>query len=212
MRSALLDLVQQGAASPRLLQDVALVERLRTWNLDGFDDRLAKLTADLPAPDAALAELLTQRREHFRAATSPFDATRGQALFKQHCAACHQLGGEGAKIGPQLDGVGLRGTDRLFEDILDPNRNVDAAFRTSILVLTDGRSLSGLVRREEGATLVLANTEGKEFSVPTAEIELRKDSPLSLMPTQVVEKLPADDLGCLIQYLLTTRTPPVASP
>jgi putative heme-binding domain-containing protein len=216
---ALLDLVQQGAASPRLLQDAALVVQLRAQNLPDLDARLAALTADLPDFDAALATLLAERREQYhRAARSlkatgseargaegasgPRDAARGQALFRQHCAACHQIGGEGAKIGPQLDGIGIRGPDRLLEDILDPHRNVDAAFRTTILVLRDGQVRTGLVRREEGATLVLADQQGKEFAVPASDIELRKDSPLSLMPSQMAEKLPADDLTSLVQFLL----------
>ena len=161
----LLTLAEQGVASPRLLQDAALVERLRTFNLDNFDKRLAKLTADLPTPDAALNQLLAERRRQFRNSAAEHDAMRGQAVFKQHCAACHQIGGEGSKIGPQLDGVGLRGPDRLLEDILDPNRNVDAAFKSTVLVLTDGRVLTGLLRREEGATLVLADNQGKEFTI-----------------------------------------------
>ncbi|MFV0444107.1 MAG: PVC-type heme-binding CxxCH protein [Planctomycetaceae bacterium] len=202
----LLTVVEQGAASPRLLQDAALVERLRTWNLDEFETRLAKLTADLPAADAALAELLDHRRRRYLRMSNHADAARGRAVFKQHCAGCHRIGNEGAKIGPQLDGIGVRGFDRLLEDILDPNRNVDVAFRTSVLVLKDGRIVTGLIRREDGATLVLADTQGKEFSVPVADIDQRRDSALSLMPAQLGEKVPAEDLIHLLQYLLSTRT------
>ncbi|MEZ6067668.1 MAG: c-type cytochrome [Planctomycetaceae bacterium] len=190
------------------MQDVAIVERLRTWSLDDFDARFAALTADLPEPDAAIAELLTRRRELFRQTASLHDPARGQEVFKQHCAACHQIGGAGAKIGPQLDGVGIRGADRLLEDILDPNRNVDAAFKTTALVMEDGRVLTGLIRREEGATLVLANAEGKEFTVATSDIDQRKDSRLSLMPAQLVEKISPESLGDLIVFLLQSSAPP----
>ena len=38
-------------------------------------------------------------------------------------------------VGPQLDGVGTRGLERLIEDVLDPNRNVDPAFRASHVTL-----------------------------------------------------------------------------
>ena len=58
------------------------------------------------------------------------------------------------QIGPQLDGIGIRGLDRLLEDTLDPNRNVDQAFRATTLVLKNGQILSGLVLREEGAIVV----------------------------------------------------------
>lgn len=201
----LLALIEQGAASPRLLQDAALAERLRSHPLPNVAETIARLTQDLPAADAALRQLLTERSEAIRASSTGLDAARGAAVFKQHCAACHQFQGTGEKIGPQLDGVGVRGLDRLLEDVLDPNRNVDAAFRTTILVLADGQVLTGLVRREEGATLVLADAKGQEFAVPLAEIETRRLSPLSLMPANFAETIPPADLEQLVRYLGTAR-------
>ena len=106
----------------------------------------AGLTAKLPPANAVLDALIVDRRRGFaRAATS---AERGLTVFTKHCATCHQLEGKGSLVGPQLDGIGNRGLDRLLEDLLDPNRNVDVAFRTTTLRLIDGRVLSGLVRRE----------------------------------------------------------------
>ena len=46
--------------------------------------------------------------------------------------------GSGGLVGPQLDGIGNRGLERLVEDVLDPNRNVDRAFRTHLLTLKNG--------------------------------------------------------------------------
>ena len=80
---------------------------------------------------------------------------------------CHTLASKGAKVGPQLDGVGIRGLDRLLEDVLDPNRNVDQNFRLTILNLKDGRVVRGLLLREEGEVYVMADDKGKE--VPGAE-------------------------------------------
>lgn len=199
----LLALVERGAASPRLLQDAGLAERLQSLPLPDVAASIARLTQDLPAPDAALRKLIAERAATIRSSAAALDPARGAALFKQHCGACHQFQGTGEKIGPQLDGVGVRGLDRLLEDVLDPNRNVDAAFRTTILVLADGQVVTGLVRREEGATLILADQQGKEFAVAAADVELRRESPLSLMPSQAAEKLPPEDLSQLMQYLLS---------
>ena len=80
---------------------------------------------------------------------------------------CHTLASKGAKVGPQLDGVGIRGLDRLLEDVLDPNRNVDQNFRMTILNLKDGKVVRGLLLREEGEVYVMADDKGKE--VPRAE-------------------------------------------
>ena len=53
-----------------------------------------------------------------------------------------------------------------LEDIPDPNRNVDAAFRSTMFVLNDDDVVSGLFRREEGEKVIYAEATGKELSVP----------------------------------------------
>jgi hypothetical protein len=73
------------------------------------------------------------------------------------------------------------------------------------VVLDSGEVLTGLVRREEGETLVLADQKGKEFRVALGDIETRKDSQLSLMPANVGETLPAEDLSHLLRFLLESR-------
>ncbi len=199
---ALLRLVSQGKASAQLLTRVDLVERLKSLNLSGLEERLADLTRNLPPANEQVAALIEQRRSAIEqlAVSEP---QAGLALFKKHCAACHQFKGEGNKIGPQLDGVANRGVDRLLEDILDPNRNIDAAFRTSTLAMTSGQVLTGLKRRAEGATLVFANNEGKEFTVNSADIEEQRESPLSLMPANIAEQISAQDFAQLVRFLLT---------
>ncbi|NNJ27619.1 hypothetical protein LzC2_37260 [Planctomycetes bacterium LzC2] len=168
-------------------------------------ERATSLTADLPAEDAALDALLAERAAAFDPAAA--SAERGAALFKPQCAACHAIGGVGGSIAPQLDGVGVRGVERLCEDVLAPNRNVDAAFRTVLLVLEDGRVLTGLPRRTEGETLILADAEGKEFAVPAETVLDRADSPLSLMPSNVGETLTPAQFTDLLAYLLDQREP-----
>jgi putative heme-binding domain-containing protein len=167
------------------------------------------ITAKLPPANAVLDALITDRRRAFNRATTNTD--RGQAVLTKHCAACHQLEGKGTVLGPQLDGIGNRGIDRLMEDILDPNRNVDVAFRTTTLRLTDGRVVSGLIRREEASQLILADPQGKEFSVAKGEIDAQQKTDLSLMPANVSEIIPAEEFFDLIGYLLTKRVAPKAT-
>jgi putative heme-binding domain-containing protein len=129
----------------------------------------------------------------------------GAKVFETHCAACHQLGGKGARIGPQLDGIAARGVDRLLEDVLDPSRNVDLAFRLTTLALRDGRLVSGLFVKEEGAVLVLADAQGKELRVPAESVEERAVAPLSPMPANFAEQIPEADFYRLIAFLLSQR-------
>src|SRR5262249_6464872 len=111
----LLEAITAGKASPRLLQERAVEIRLQGVNLPGLKQKMADLTRGLPPADKRVQELLKQRRTGFLQAKT--DPVAGMKVFEKHCANCHQLGNKGAKIGPQLDGVGIRGLDRLLEDI-----------------------------------------------------------------------------------------------
>jgi putative heme-binding domain-containing protein len=199
----LLEAVAAGKASARLLQERAIGLRLERLQLPHWKDRLARLTRDLPPADQRYTELLNRRRAGFAAART--DLALGSKVFEKNCATCHQLANKGAKIGPQLDGVGIRGFDRLLEDIVDPNRNVDQAFRATTLSLKNGQLVTGLVLREEGQVLVLADSQGKEVRVPKDSVEERTVSQLSPMPANLVDQIPEADFYHLLAYLLAQR-------
>lgn len=203
---ALLEAITQGKASPRLLQLPPVTARLKTARIPDLDARLAKLTEGLPPAHQAIQEQLQARLDRFKDAQP--NATKGAGIFTKTCATCHQLAGQGAKVGPQLDGIGIRGPERLVEDILDPNRNVDQAFRATTLALDDGRVLTGLVLREEGELVILADAEGKEQPIPKSSIEERSVAPLSPMPANIAEQLSEPDFQALLAYLLTQRQKP----
>jgi putative heme-binding domain-containing protein len=200
---ALLAEVAAGRATPRILQERAVQERLRGASIADLETRLKTLTANLPTADERINQLIAARRDGFHKAAA--NLAPGGGGFTKHCAACHRVAGEGAKIGPDLDGVGLRGADRLLEDVLDPSRNVDQAFRSTLLHTNDGRSLSGLVLRQEGAVLVLADSQGKEVRIGLDNIDERAISPLSPMPANVADLVPESDFYHLLAFLLSQR-------
>jgi putative heme-binding domain-containing protein len=199
----LLEAVASGKASARLLQERPVEVRLHAAQVPDLKARLAKLTEGLPPADQRLQELFARRREGFGKAKP--DANQGARVFEKHCANCHQIANKGAKVGPQLDGIGIRGLDRLLEDILDPNRNVDQAFRATTLGLKNGQTVTGLVLKEEGEVLVLADAQGKEVRVPKNTIEERSVSQLSPMPANLADQIGEADFYNLLSYLLTQR-------
>jgi putative heme-binding domain-containing protein len=201
--TVLLDAVRKGIAPARILQEKQVLDRLRASRVPNLDAELAELTKNLPPADQKLADLIKQRSKTFAAAKP--DRELGAKLFVKHCGACHQVGGMGGKVGPQLDGIGVRGLERLLEDTLDPNRNVDAAFRARVLTLADGRSLTGLMQRVDGEVLVFADTEGKEVRIPLKDIEKNRETTLSPMPANFGETIPEADFRHLMGYLLGLR-------
>jgi putative heme-binding domain-containing protein len=198
--------LESGAISPRVLYRNSVSTRLKNSRPTDWEARLKKLTAKLPPPDDARNKLIADRRAGYSIA--PGQPAAGKLVFTKNCAACHKIGTEGVVIGPQLDGIGQRGLERLCEDILDPNRNVDGAFRSSMFTLKDGDIVSGLFRREEGETVVLAESTGKEITVAKKDIAERRESEVSLMPENFGELLSAEDFNHLMAYLLSNRAQP----
>ncbi|MBY0526898.1 MAG: HEAT repeat domain-containing protein [Gemmataceae bacterium] len=199
----LLEAVTAGKASARLLLDRGVEARLNQAKVPNLKERVAKLTRGLPTADQKMEELMKKRRTGFASAKT--DAELGMKVFEKNCAACHQISGKGAKVGPQLDGVGIRGVDRLLEDVFDPNRNVDQAFRSTTLALTNGQIVQGLVLREEGEVIIVADAQGKEVRVPKKMIEERTVSQLSPMPANLVDQISEEDFYHLMAYLLAQR-------
>lgn len=197
---ALLNAIAEGKASARLLQEPPVALQLGARNLPGLSERMAALLKDLPPADARLRDLVKHRRGSF--ASAPRDASRGAAVFEKNCMVCHQLGGKGQRVGPQLDGIGSRGIDRLLEDVLDPNRNVDQAFRVTNVAQKNGQLVSGLLLKEEGEILVFADAQGKEVRVPKDEVEERTTSQLSPMPANLSDQISEPEFFDLIAYLL----------
>jgi putative heme-binding domain-containing protein len=201
---ALLNAVSDGKASPRLLQNRILKTRLAAAHPADLDQRIAKLTKGLPPADAERQTIIDKRAAAFNLAMA--SAAKGAEIFHKNCMICHAIAGKGASVGPNLDGIGNRGVPRVVEDILDPSRNVDKAFRVTLFTLNDGDIESGLYRREEGAMVVVAGPNGKETFIPKKDIAERRESELSLMPDNFSDILAPKDFNDLLAFLVSKGT------
>ncbi|HEX7859536.1 MAG TPA: PVC-type heme-binding CxxCH protein [Verrucomicrobiae bacterium] len=202
----LLAMVEKRQASPQVLLDRSVQDKFKALNSPATSEKLAKLTENLEAPSEAVQKQIEQLRTKYQA-TKTASSLAGAEVFTKNCAICHQIDGTGALIGPQLDGIGGRGLERLLEDTLDPNRNVDVNFRTQIVVLKDGDVVTGLFRREEGELLILADSTGKEITVPKNQIESRRESETSLMPSNFGDIIPEKEFHDLLAFLLSKAIP-----
>ncbi|KAA5540925.1 c-type cytochrome [Roseiconus nitratireducens] len=197
----LLGLVEAGKASPRLLTDPSLRGRLESLASDPQRQRLNRLVEDLPDENQALIAVMAQRKASYLG--QPGEVSAGQQLFTKHCAVCHQVAGQGTAVGPNLDGVGNRGLDRVIEDVMIPNRNIDAAFRASIVLTDEGSVVSGLVKRTDGAQLVVVDQTGKEINIPSDQIVEQKSVRTSPMPANFHETFDENQARDLLAYLLS---------
>ncbi len=156
-----------------------------------------------PEQRKQLDTLIAARAAAF--AKSKPDLETGANVFKMNCAACHQIKGEGGLIGPQLDGIGTRGPERLCEDILDPNRNVDAHFHLHTFTLKDGTVTAGFLKAELGEIKLLADATGKEHRLSKKDITKSEVTPMSLMPPTFGQTMDEATFNDLLGYLLNEQ-------
>jgi len=128
------------------------------------------------------------------------DLTSGKQLFTKHCASCHQLFGEGGKIGPDITGAQRHNLDYMLENIVDPSAAVAKDYQMETIVTEDGRVLNGLVTTENDDTLTL-QTLNERLVFPLYEIEERAKSSLSIMPEGLLEPLNESQIRDLLGYL-----------
>ncbi len=197
--AALLSLVENGKAPARLLRLASVADALAK-RPQPLRERVAALTKDLPPEDARLDAVIAARAEAYRVA-KPY-AAKGKAVFLAQCAVCHKYRNEGGNVAPNLDGVVARGPHRLVEDILDPSRNIDGAFRQIIIETKDGQAFSGVNFRESPESLTVTDATGKDVTIARANVKMQTVSRLSLMPPAFEQTIPAEDFNNLLGFLL----------
>jgi putative heme-binding domain-containing protein len=129
------------------------------------------------------------------------EMANGQKLFVKHCANCHTLFGEGAKVGPDLTSADRKNRDALLINILDPSGTIRPEYVSQTALLTDGRVLTGLVSESGSGQLTFVDAKNQKITVARDEIEEIRPAEQSLMPERLLETLTPQELRDLFRYL-----------
>jgi putative heme-binding domain-containing protein len=195
--------VRNGSFTSRTLVDPHVEERILLNISAKQQQEYNSLIANVEPISTERQALIEERLKAFSAFTaSTAQLDSGARLFNANCNACHQKYTTSG-IGPQLHGIGKRGADAIGEKIIDPNRNISEAFRNYSIKLKDGKVLTGLYRREQGAVVIFGDLNGKEFSVAKKDIAEQKPSRYTIMPDHFGTTLSQKEFNMLLAYLLT---------
>lgn len=191
--------------------DAFLLRQIQLLGDDKLASRVAKLWPDrrLLSGDK-LDEIKRLRNQLSERTLAAADQTNGRNIYSQTCGQCHKLFGEGGAIGPELTGAQRHSLDYWLENMVDPSAAVPEQYRMSIVVLDDGRVLSGLVRNENERVVAL-QTPTERRLIDRSSIESIQPSPLSMMPEGQLGKLSDTDLRDLIGYLMSSPAPRAAA-
>jgi putative heme-binding domain-containing protein len=135
------------------------------------------------------------------------NAANGKPLFTKHCATCHQLFGEGNKVGPDLSGADRKSLEVLLANVIDPSSVVRQEFRAYIAVTNDGRIFTGLLAESSPETVSILDAKNNRTLLRRDELDELKPSDVSLMPEQVIDTLTDQELRDLFAYVMSDNRP-----
>jgi len=144
--------------------------------------------------------------------SGPRNFERGREMFAiATCFKCHRFDGQGGIIGPDLTGVGKRFTpEYVLESLIEPSKAISDQYQATTFVTDDGRTVIGKVANLNGDRLMVVTNmlEPGDFTpVNVNRIEEQFPSPLSMMPTGLLDTLSRDEILDLIAYLRSGGDP-----
>ena len=198
----LFDAIEKEAV-PRTDVHAYHVQQLLGFKDESLSKRITSVWGEIRATAKDKQELIAKHKTELTAARlKSADLSNGRRLFTKTCAACHVLFGEGGKIGPDITGSNRANLDYILENVLDPSAIVGKDYRMTVLALTDGRVVQGLIQKETDSAVTI-RTINDTVVVAKSDIDERKLSELSLMPEGQLNQLTPDERRDLIAYLGT---------
>jgi putative membrane-bound dehydrogenase-like protein len=133
------------------------------------------------------------------------DALRGREVFRQNCATCHQVGGVGVRVGPDISDTRTKTAEMLLRDILNPNAAIDSNYVSYTVQTKSGKEISGLIVSESAASVTLQRAEAQTETVLRQDIEEMRSSGVSLMPEGLEKTITKDQMADLLAFLKNWR-------
>jgi len=136
-----------------------------------------------------------------KARTLAGDVAHGQEIFKKQCANCHKHQNIGTEFGPKLSALQDKSVSFLFPAILDPNRSVDARYRSWTAVTKQGKQVVGMIAEETATSITIAQADGRKITILRNDLEFLKSSTLSFMPEGLEKDITPQDLADVMSFI-----------
>ncbi len=129
------------------------------------------------------------------------DRKHGAEIFERTCAVCHQMQGVGAKVGPDLSGIGQHARETLLVDILDPSRQVLPDFVAYNATTQAGDTYTGFIANESATTATLRRANEPDITLKRSDLKEFSTIGKSLMPDGLEAGMSEQDFADLIEFL-----------
>lgn len=122
------------------------------------------------------------------------------------CSSCHRMNGEGGASGPDLSNINTRfSLGDISSAILSPSEEVSDQYNFTLFTLKDGSIVTGRILKETEEEIEVFQSPYDmtyKTSIPTNDIVSQEVSPLSPMPSNLLDPLNPQEVRDLLVYLL----------
>lgn len=186
-----------------------LVRQMRNLKNDEIDAQIVAVWGVVRDTPEEKAKLIAHYKQVVSSQpTNPDDLPLGRAMFAKTCQQCHTLFGVGGKIGPELTGSNRADLNYLLSNVLDPSAVMAREYIPIVILTTEGRVITGLVREETKSAITIV-TANETVVVPRDEIEEQKLADKSMMPDDLLKPLSETEVRALVAYLASAKQTPV---
>ena len=177
------------------------VRQLNTLNDPQIDQALERIWGKAVKSSEEQKQQINQLNETFSEAPLwAYKAREGRKHFELLCMNCHQVKGQGVRIGPDLTGSGSNGSKYFIENIIDPNAVIGLDYQMSIIETKDDEIMSGIIEEETDSSVTI-RTLTDRVVVARSEIESLDTSEQSMMPTGLLDTLNDREIVELLKFL-----------
>jgi putative heme-binding domain-containing protein len=121
------------------------------------------------------------------------------------CTTCHQIGGAGGQIGPDLSGAGAMGLEAVLRNILTPNAAMEPGYRIYRVELKNGELVDAFLVSEEPRALVVRQPGLPDRRIPRVDVSRASFIRRSLMPEGLLDGLSDAQAADLLSYLMSLK-------
>ena len=177
-----------------------MVQQIQRLNSEPLMNLVAQVWGNVRGLDEDKQKAVAKIRTLVEKESKDLDPMAGKVVFTKICGQCHVLFGEGGKIGPELTGSNRRDVNYLLENVLDPSAVMAKEYQPIIVRTKDEQTVTGLLKQSTPDSIRL-QTATDEVVIYTSEIEERKQSKTSMMPSDLLTPLSDSEIQSLFAYL-----------
>jgi len=193
-----LDLLATASQRPEIVKSFSVVQKnLLIRNRDEAirESALATFNQAIDSDRQKVVEA------YIPALTLSGDPFAGRGHFSQRCATCHQMGGIGVDVGPNIAALSDKSPESLLIAILDPNRAVENKYIQLIATTHSNETAVGILSEETATTVTLTTIGGHPQTLNRQSLASLESNTFSLMPEGLEAGLNPQQMADLLAFL-----------